>query len=174
MTGAEARALRLNLGYTQEQLAQVLGCSKPTVSRREDKGTGPVPPEHAEALRALAATPKAEGPQAAQKQPPPTAVRTVQARRPARTHRESSAPHSEPAERVWEAEEIGAVDVGAVWLASLLLLAIHQHLTAHRVSEEVEAAFARLHVGSGAQRAQPRPPPLPRHRDHRLCWRCGT
>jgi transcriptional regulator with XRE-family HTH domain len=62
MTGAELRSLRLDLGWTQKQLALMLGVSQPAVSQWES-GARPVPikppalyrggaDEHPEASRA--------------------------------------------------------------------------------------------------------------------------
>lgn len=52
MTHDEYRAKRVQLGYTQEQLAEALGVARGTVNRRES-GTLPITPEAALALEAL-------------------------------------------------------------------------------------------------------------------------
>ncbi|KFE60115.1 helix-turn-helix domain-containing protein [Hyalangium minutum] len=125
MTGAEAAELRKTLGYTQGQLAQLLGTSTPTVSRSE--AAREVPEEHAAALRRLPPAPKSEGVRGAYlKRPaPPPVPRKATAPRPAPKARpvQLQAPAlaapkpvdprptlpTAPAERVWEAEEIGAL-----------------------------------------------------------------
>jgi hypothetical protein len=119
MTGAEAARLRKRLGYTQAQLAQLLGISTPTVSRSEVAER--VPAEHSAVLRQLPPAPREEGGRSAyrQQRPPPLprkapGQQTPRARQALPREGEASAPRAAPPsapalpERVWEVEEIGA------------------------------------------------------------------
>lgn len=116
MTGAEFAAARVQRGYTQGALAQVLGVSTATVARME--GAPEVPAGHAQVLLGLPPAPGgSRGPykagkaaSAARKAPPPLPRRQRATPAPAQSQAQA-APQASPllVEEVLEADAIGAV-----------------------------------------------------------------
>lgn len=122
MTGAEAAALRKELGYTQGQLAALLSCSTPTVSRSE--AAAEVPAAHAEALKKLPPATRGEGSRGAYRKatPPPLPRKAMGQRQPparprATPPREEAAAPAPQARTVAEEQPVCSADeLGAVLL----------------------------------------------------------
>lgn len=115
MTGAEFAAARVQRGYTQGALAQVLGVSTATVARME--AAPEVSAEHARVLLGLPpAAGGSRGPykagkaaSAARKAPPPLPRRQRATPVPAQAPAQAAPQAPPPVEVVHEADAIGAV-----------------------------------------------------------------
>lgn len=115
MTGAEFAAARVQRGYTQGALAQVLGVSTATVARME--AAPEVSAGHAQVLLRLPAAPGgSRGPykagkaaNAARKAPPPLPRRERTVPTPVQPQARAAPRPAQPPEVVHEADAIGAV-----------------------------------------------------------------
>lgn len=162
MTGQEAAHLREAKGYTQGALAELLGLSAATVCRREERQE--VPPDFAEALRGLPPAPEgAAKPKGSYRPAKPAQRGTRERKREPQLRRATFAPATEAGATELDGDQVLAEE--ALVTVLLLLEAVRRLVAGRRIAEEVDRAFALLHLPSHA-----RPPPLPFPR--RRCLVC--